>query len=119
MRKLTTHAQRRKPRLLPAYFELLFWDVDFKKVSWERNRDYVIGRVLSHGGDRALAWLRRRIDNEQLRAWILEHRGRGLSSRQLTYWQLILDLPKAEVGKWLREPALLIWEGRWSGQSAR
>jgi hypothetical protein len=56
--------------------------------------------------------LRRTAGDEALRARIVATRGRRLSPRQLRLWQLLLDLPEAEVTVWLAEPARMVWDRR-------
>ena len=97
---------------LPDYVTILFWDYDVSALVWERHRSFIIQRVLSTGTLEAVTWLRSRLGDDALRSWLLQHEGRGLSRRQLRFWQLILDLPAQQVDAWLAEPARQIWEGR-------
>jgi len=90
----------------------LFWDQAFDRLSWPDDRDAVTGRILAEGGAKAIRWLRERTDDNRLRAWIVDRRGRGLSARQLRYWQIVLDLPGAEVDAWIADPARKVWEER-------
>lgn len=100
---------------LPEGLRPLFWDVDFELVSWHVHRDYVIGRVLSVGSWDSICWLRTRLDDDALRRWIEQRQGRGLSSRQLRFWQVVLDLPSALVDAWVQSEGRKIWEGRGRG----
>ncbi len=100
------------PIELPDYVTVLFWDYDVSALVWERHRDLIIQRVLSVGTLEAIIWLRRQLGDDALRSWLLQHEGRGLSRRQLRFWQLILELPAQQVDAWLAEPARQIWEGR-------
>ncbi len=97
---------------LPDYVTVLFWDYDVSALVWERHRDLIIQRVLASGTWEAVTWLRGRLGDDALRSWLLQHEGRGLSRRQLRFWQLILELPAPQVDAWLAEPARQIWEGR-------
>ena len=90
----------------------LFWDSDFDRLTWQEHRDFVVRRVLSSGPWKAVCWLRARLGDAALRQWIERHRGRGLSSRQLRFWQLVLDLPSTLVDGWLESEGRRIWEGR-------
>ena len=103
--------------MLPAELTHLFWEYDFKKLSWARDRDLVIGKILAHGTWNDLRWLRRMMTDAALRGWILRARGRGLSPQQIRYWQLVLDLPGEEVDAWLADPARQVWfrRVRWEG----
>lgn len=101
--------------LLPETLRPLFWDTDFDQLAWRVHRDYIIGRVLSAGTWDAICWLRTRVDDQVLRQWIEQRKGRGLSSRQLRFWELILDLPHARVDAWLQSEGRKFWEGRGRG----
>jgi hypothetical protein len=113
-------AQQREPPpadsdRLPELLRPLFWDCDFEQVSWQEHHDYVIRRVLSEGTLDSIRWLRGRLDNATLRDWIVRHEGRGLSSRQLRFWEVILDLPAEKVNAWLDNEGRRLWEGRGRG----
>ena len=97
---------------LPDYIVALFWDYDPAVLDWERQRSFITQRVLAVGTLEAVRWLRGRLGDDALRSWLLRHEGRGLSRRQLRFWQLILELPDQQVDAWLAEPARQIWEGR-------
>lgn len=100
------------PDDLPEPLRALFWDHDFAALDWRRDREFVIGRVLETGSWDAIRWLRREAGDQSLRDWILRHSGRSLSSEQLRFWQLILDLPADVVDVWLQSPERRIWENR-------
>jgi len=98
--------------MLPAELAHLFWEYDPRKLSWATDRDLIIGKILASGTWNDIRWLRRSTTDAELRRWILRARGRGLSPQQIRYWQLVLDLPGAEVDAWLSDPARRIWHGR-------
>lgn len=100
---------------LPETLRPFFWDTDFEQVSWRDHRDYVVRRVLSAGTWDAIRWLRGQIGDVELRQWIEQHEGRGLSSRQLRFWEVILDLPGDRVDAWLASGGRRLWEGRGRG----
>ena len=100
---------------LPEMLRPLFWDTNFERVSWQEHRDYVVRRVLSAGTWDAVCWLRGRLRDSELRQWIESHEGRGLSSRQLRFWEVVLDLPSAKVDAWLACEGRRLWEGRGRG----
>ena len=97
---------------LPEFLRGLFWDQEFDRLSWPEARAAVTARVLAEGGRQAIRWLRERMDDDHLRAWILDRRGRGLSARQLRYWQIVLDLPADKVDALVADPARKVWEER-------
>jgi hypothetical protein len=97
---------------LPQALRPLFWDCDFEQLDWQAHRDFIVRRVLVEGEWDAVCWLRRELGDSCLGAWILQQQGRALSPQQLRFWELILDLPKDEVDRWLQTEASAIWEGR-------
>jgi hypothetical protein len=110
---LSTNDQVTKNRRkLPHLLQICFWDYDFSALSWEKDRDFIIGRVLSYGNWDAVIWLRSRLEDHALREWIMHHQGRGLSPRQLRFWQLILGLSHREVNSWLELQPRSFWGRR-------
>ena len=97
---------------LPAPVEKLFWDVEPRFLRWNQHRDQIIGRVLASGPWETVKWLRAKAGDEVVRTWIEEHEGRGLSPRQLRFWQLVLDLPAGRIDQWLRSEARQVWDRR-------
>ena len=97
---------------LPGMLQELFWDYNLETLSWENDRDLIIARVLTSGDWDAVAWLRSRLEDRTLREWMERHHGKGLSPRQLRFWELILGLPHREVNTWLRAEGRTIWEKR-------
>jgi len=98
--------------VLPAEITHLFWEYDPRKLRWPRDRDLVLSKILTRGTWNDIRWLRGTVSDDELRAYLLRTRGRGLSPQQLRYWQLMLDLPGEEVDRWLAEPGRQIWHGR-------
>jgi len=86
---------------LPAMMRPLFWEYNFRSLSWEKDRNLIVSRILSAGTWQTVCWLRARIGDADLSQWIIRRRGRGLSPKQLRFWELVLDLPHDEVDLWL------------------
>jgi hypothetical protein len=97
---------------LPPMLRPFFWDYDFARLTWDADRDLIIGRVLAVGDGNSLRWLRRRLPDGELRAWLVHRRGAGLSNRHLRFWELILGLPHRTVNAWLAQPGRKAWEER-------
>ena len=96
---------------LPESWRVFFWDYDFASLRQEANRECVIGRMLSHGTWDAIAWTRNTYGDAAIREWILRHEGRCLTSEQLRFWELVLDLRSDAVDAWIAVPERKIWEG--------
>lgn len=97
---------------VPSQLESVLWDHDPSKLSWEEDRDFLIGRVLRQGPWDTVRWLRRRVGDDALREWIETHEGRGLSPKQLRFWELILKLPSDKVDPWVERARRSPWEQR-------
>jgi hypothetical protein len=97
---------------LPERLRPFFWEHDFDSLSWEEDRHLVTARILAAGDWEAIRWLRGRMGDRALRAWIEARHGRGLDARDLRLWEVILRIPHRTVTEWLRDPGRQIWEGR-------
>lgn len=71
-------------------------------------------RILASGPWESVQWLRSRVTDEELRHWIEDRRGRGLSPQQLRFWQLILGIPARTVTAWLKSPERRVWDDRFA-----
>ena len=107
-KSLSYQAEGRMPSWLSNYF----WDYSFGKLSWETDRDLITRRLLTEGSWEAITWLRKHLGDDGLRDWLIAHRGRGLSPRQLSFWSLILNLPPKQVAGWIRNSQNSPWSQR-------
>jgi len=97
---------------LPKSLKPYFWDYPFSKLSLKTDRDLIVRRILTSGSWDAVLWVRKKIGDENLKQWLIAHRGRGLSPRQLRFWELILDLPKRQVNVWVKAARQTPWGRR-------
>lgn len=97
---------------LPAFVKALFWDYEPRSLRWNRDRELIIGRILASGPWDTVKWLRAQAGDEAIRDWIERHEGRGLSPRQLRFWQLMLGIPSRRVDAWLQSEARKVWDRR-------
>jgi hypothetical protein len=97
---------------LPKRLRPLFWDHTFSRISFANDKDLIIRRILSVGSWDAVCWLRKEIGDETLREWIISHKGRGLTPRQLRFWGFRYDLPTRQVNKWVQNAQSGIWAKR-------
>src|SRR5215217_888044 len=97
---------------LPPPVRKLFWDVEPRSLRLDRDQDMIIGRVLASGPWETVQWLRSAVGEDAIRQWIEKHDGRGLSPRQLRYWQLMLGIPSRVVDAWLRSDRRHVWDRR-------
>lgn len=105
LRKAARHRTSHQPKVnpLPVLLRPLFWDYPFEQLTWESDRELVIRRILSQGSWSAIEWLRKQLGDVELRRWLIDHRGRGLSPRQLRFWSLLLGVPRQQTNAWMRD----------------
>jgi len=97
---------------LPLRLRRLFWDYKFGDLSWERDREFIMDRVLTTGDWASIKWLRSKLgDEEDLKDWIATHHQK-LSPRQLRFWEIILEIPHKRVTEWLAARPQNVWEKR-------
>jgi len=89
-----------------------FWDYPSAKLSLKTDRDLIIRRLLTNGSWDSIQWLRGQIGDAELRQWLLAHRGRGLSPRQLRFWGLMLNIPARRVDGWVKNSRNNPWGQR-------
>lgn len=97
---------------LPKFLKPLFWEYEFSKLGWPKDRETVILKILEHGDRNAILWLRQTEGDEGLREWITVREGRGLSPRTLRFWEVLLDLPHRKVTAWVKREQAGPWEQR-------
>ena len=100
---------------LPGFLRDLLWDYDLKDLTWPSDQHLIIARILAAGDWRSVTWLREQIGARELRDWLTERRGRGLDSRRLRFWELVLPLPHAQVDDWIRVVEQEAWGRRTGG----
>jgi hypothetical protein len=87
---------------LPKKLKPYFWEYSSSELSLKKDRELIIRRILVSGSWDAIRWLRKEIGDGNLKNWLIAHRGRGLSPRQLRFWELILGLPPRQVNLWIK-----------------
>jgi hypothetical protein len=100
------------PTKLPIMLRPFFWEYDFNILDWEKDREFIIGRILSSGNWGAVKWLRSHVGDLRLQKWLERHEGDGLSPQQLRFWELILGLSYRQVNAWLATERRKVWEKR-------
>ena len=100
---------------LPEQLRALFWEYDFDDLSWEDDSDLIVARVLERGTWSDVLWLRRTLGDVALLGWITKRQGRGLSARDLRFWEVVLSIPHAQVTAWIDQPGRSVWEFRTAG----
>ena len=86
---------------LPKRLHQLFWDYDAAALGWPSDRELITSRILASGDWDSVKWLMGRATKSELRRFLVKRRGRGLEPRQLRFWELVLEIPREEVNRWL------------------
>ncbi len=102
----------KRKRGLPDQLRPFFWDHRFSSITLPDDKDLVIRRILSVGSWEAVRWLRKEVGDAELREWLISHNGRGLSPRQLRFWELLYSLPAKQVNKWVQSAQSGVWTKR-------
>jgi hypothetical protein len=68
-----------------------FWDTEFEKIDIEKNRDYVIERILEVGDSAAVKWLFATYPPADIKRALAQ--SRTLSKKSRNFWDLILNAP--------------------------
>ncbi len=97
---------------LPRFLRPLFWEYEFSELSWPKDQDLVMQKILINGDWKAVRWLRSLGSNHDMRDWIVRRRGRGLDPRQLRFWEIMLELKHSTVSQWLDEMKIDPWQTR-------
>lgn len=103
---------------LPDDLEKFFWDYEAGRLSWETHRHTIVFRLLEKGGMAAVRWLREHMSDEEIRAFIVRRRGRGIDPRRLRFWGLVVEIPRDDVDAWIAEARKNPWYNRTGERSS-
>ena len=79
----------------PQFLKKYFWDTDFSKLNKNSHSQFIIGRILEYGDERAVKWLFEYFKKPELKE-TLEKR-RNTSPLSANYWGLILNIPSNKI----------------------
>ncbi len=80
---------------MPLFLEQYFWDVDFKKLTFQKSKTFILKRVLDRGDDKAVKWLLKHYSKEDITQLLLT--SRDLSPKTANFWADLLSLDKRKV----------------------
>jgi len=72
-----------------------FWDVDIKKLDREKDKFFIISRVLEYGTMEDVVSLLSEYDSAEIAQVV--RRSRIIGRPTANFWRLILDIPKSEI----------------------
>lgn len=101
---MATMKARRKDDRLPKFLQPHFWEADLGQVSRRRHEFYIIERLIEHGDDRAIRWLRRNYTPARIAEVV--RTSRAISPNTANLWALLLGIPRGDI-RCFSEPSLL------------
>jgi len=69
----------------------LFWDVDFKKLSYSKNADFIISRVLNYGDEKDYKMIVKIYGLEKIKE--AAKKTCYTSNKNLNFWSSIFNIP--------------------------
>jgi len=85
-------------RKIPKCVKKYFWDVDAKDIDMEKNKFFVIKRILENGDEKAVKWMFEKFNIDDIKFAVLNLR--GYNKKTLNFWNLILDLKVGKCYDW-------------------
>ncbi len=82
-------------KVLPKFLKGYFWDVDFKKICPEKNRLFILKRILNYGDEKAVNWMHKNFGDSEIKYALSNFR--GYSRKSANYWVLVLGVPRGKV----------------------
>jgi hypothetical protein len=93
---------------LPELLRSAFWQYKLEELHIDEHRGLVMLHLLTAGSREQLAWLRRRVGDDAIEAWIRDRKARGFPVDQASPW-----VPATTVRRWHRaDPNSATWEAR-------
>ena len=83
---------------IPKYMIKYFWDVDFNSIDVQKNKFFIIKRILENGDERAVKWMFKRYDIDDIKKAILNFR--GYDKKTVNFWSVVLDLKVKRFYDW-------------------
>jgi hypothetical protein len=87
-------AQSSASTSIPSLFAPFFQEYDFARLDVQRSTSTIIERVLQFGNREEIRWLFSVYPRQQIADWILLWGSFVLPEPHLTFWKLVLDIPK-------------------------
>ena len=81
--------------MIPQFLEKYFWDVDAKKLDVQKNKSYIIERILEYGDTDAVRWMKNTYAVSQI-VEVLK-RSRALSQKSAHFWAVFFEVPESEI----------------------
>ena len=89
---------------LPPLLRRFFWDTDFDELRLPECEFYCIERLLEHGDDDAIRWVRATFPSDRIAHVVRD--SRAVSRKTANFWSLLLSIPREQV-RCFSTPSLL------------
>ncbi len=66
-----------------------FWEVDIKRLNFEKYKEYIIERILEYGDEEAIKWLFKKYDKKTIKK--IAFFSRSLMKKSKNFWKKILN----------------------------
>lgn len=96
--------------MLPKKFKKYFWDVDFGKLDFKKNPQFVIARILEYGDIGAIQWLFRTFSAKEIKTVLVKRR--GFSLRTASFWSTFFNIDKSKIAC-LKKPYQKMQKAHW------
>lgn len=80
---------------LPNFLKKYFWEINFNKLDFKKNPEYVALRLLEYGDVQALRWLFKNFPKKKIQKVIINRR--GLSPRSLYFWRSFFNINPEKI----------------------
>lgn len=80
--------------LIPASLAPFFQEYDLSSLDVERSAHTIIERVLQFGNREEIRWLFLIYPRQQIIDWVQQWGNYALPEPHLTFWKLLLDIPR-------------------------
>lgn len=87
--------------MLPKHISKYFWDLNPKKLSLERDKEFITERILEYGDTAEFSWLQKTYDKQEI-IKVLK-KSRRISPKTGNYFALYYNIPKQEL-ECIRKP---------------
>lgn len=74
--------------------KILFWDVDFKQLDLEKNKEFIVGRVLLFGDLKDFKFVRNYYGLQKIKK--IACNLRYLDPKSLNFWSLFFKIPRSK-----------------------
>jgi len=95
---------------MPELLKHHFWDIDFSKLNYEKQRKFVIERILEFGDEGAVIWMVKNFSRSQIIGVFIK--SRQLTWKSANFWALMFGINRRKVkclSRSFRETRKLFW----------